>query len=130
MKTILLGVVAALALTSLPVVHAEENTSVKVDAPRPARRYMSPDDFRLFVNKYQLENGQTIVFKQRIMQKYAQLADGDYVRIYAVGANSFVTDSGVRFDFVDEGDTVHISDFQKLPLAKNTAPNGIMMARR
>lgn len=128
MKTILLGAVAALALTSLPAVHAED-TSVAIKAPPVHRYYLSGEEFRPYRNTYLLENGQKITFKQRVSKLYAQLEDGAYTPIYAVAPTTFVTVDGTRFQFRDEGDTVAISDFQKLPLAKVDNPNvSVMMA--
>jgi hypothetical protein len=127
MKTILLGVVAALALTSLPAVHAEDS-SVNIQSPRASRYFLQEGDFRPYRNSYQLTNGQKIVFKQHYSLLYAQLADGAYVRIYATSPTNFMTDSGVHFTFRDEGENLTISDFQKLPLAANVPANGVMVA--
>ncbi|MRW92537.1 gel scht [Duganella sp. FT80W] len=127
MKSILLGVVAALALTSLPAVHAEDS-SVSIQAPRIARYYMDPVEFRTYSNTYQLENGQTINFRQRMTMMYTQLEDGRSVRIYAVSPKAFVTETGVRIEFRDEGETVAITDFQKLPMAKVQGSGTIVMA--
>jgi hypothetical protein len=130
MKTILLGVVAALALTSLPVVHADD--SVSVPAARATRYYMDASEFRSFSNRYALQDGQEIAFKQNMASRYVLLDDGKYVRIYATSPTTFVTDSGVRFEFRDEGETVAITGYDKLPLAANVASrapaNGIMVA--
>jgi len=127
MKSILLGVVAALALTSLPAVHAEESVDVK--AARTTHRYnMEPSEFRQYANRYELKNGQQIVFKHYMRQRYATLDDGQYVRIYATSPQTFVTESGVRFEFRDEGETVAITDFARLPLAKAGSVDGLMMA--
>jgi hypothetical protein len=128
MKTVLLGVVAALALTTLPAVHAEDSIDVK--APRISRYYVDPAAFDSFAHRYQLQNGQRIVFSQSVLQRYAKLDDGKQIRIYATSPTTFVTDSGVRFEFRDEGDSVAISEFQKLPLAVKVPANGLMMASR
>lgn len=128
MKTILLGVVAALSLTSLPVVHAQD--SVNIERPRIQRFYMDASEFRAFTNRYALNNGQEVVFKQMTSSRYVQLDDGQYVRIYATSPKTFVTESGVRFEFRDGGETVAITDFARLPLAKAGAGSDLMMASR
>lgn len=128
MKTILLGVVAALALTSLPVVHADD--SVHIERPHATRYHMDASEFRSFSNRYALTNGQEVAFKQTMSQRYVQLDDGQYVRIYATSPKTFVTDSGVRFEFRDEGETVAITDFARLPLAKVNGNSTLMMAAR
>ncbi|MRW87733.1 gel scht [Pseudoduganella sp. FT26W] len=129
MKTILLGVVTALALSSLPAAYAQD-TSVSVSAARAAQYQMQPDEFLPYHNTYLLENGQKISFDNRLTKLYATLGNARPVRIYATSQTSFVTDDGTRFEFHDGGDALAISDFQKMHLAKNVPANGIMMARR
>ncbi len=126
MKAILTGVIAALALSSLPAAHAEDSVAIK--APRIARYFMDPAELRTYTNVYQLENGQTINFRQRIGMMYTQLEDGRSVRIYAVSPKAFVTENGVRIEFRDDGETVAITDFQKLPMAKVQGSGTIVMA--
>lgn len=128
MKTILLGVVAALALTSLPVVHAED--TVNIERPRVTRYHMDASEFRSFANRYALSNGQQLAFKQAMTSRYVQLDDGEFQRIYATSPKTFVTESGVRFEFRDEGDTVAVTDFAKLPLAKAGIGKDLVMASR
>jgi hypothetical protein len=127
MKTILLGVVAALALTSLPAVHAEDRVDVKA-ARTPARYFMAASEFRQFSNRYELQNGQQVVFKQFMTQRYVTLDDGQQLRIYATSPKTFVTESGVRFEFRDDGENLAITDFAKLPLAKAGSADGMVMA--
>lgn len=128
MKTILLGVVAALALTSLPAVHAADSVDVK--AQRVTSHYVDPATFSNYAHRYQLDNGQKVVFRQSVLQRYVKLDEGKELRIYATSPTTFVTDSGTRFEFRDDGDSVAISDFQKLPLAVKVPANGLMMASR
>lgn len=131
MKTIFLGVVAALALTVLPAVHAED-TRVSIKAPQVSHvphYYMAGEEFRPYRNTYLLQNGQKITFKQRVSRLYAVLDEGEWVRIYATSPKTFVADSGAHFEFREEGEEVAISDFQLLPLAKVDNPNqSVMMA--
>lgn len=128
MKTILLGVVATLALTSLPAAHAED--TVNIERPRVTRYYMDASQFRNFSNLYELSNGQHLAFKQMMTSRYVQLDDGQYQRIYATSPKTFVTDSGVRFEFRDDGETVAVTDFAKLPLAKAGIGKELVLASR
>ena len=130
MKTILLGVVAALALTSLPAVHAEESVDIKAPRTAATRYHMDQSEFRPFANRYQLQNGQELTFKQFMTLRYATLDNGQSLRIYATSPKTFVTESGVRFEFRDDGETVAISDFGKLPLARSASADSVMMAAR
>ncbi|NYE61981.1 hypothetical protein FHW58_003188 [Duganella sp. 1224] len=129
MKSTMIGVVAALVLTTFSAAHAGD-TSVSVSAPRAQQYQMQPDEFSPYRNTYKLANGQRISFDNRLTKLYATLDKGRPVRIYAISQTSFMTDAGVRFDFQDDGDGIAISDFQKLPLAQNVPANGIMVARR
>ncbi|MYM29955.1 gel scht [Duganella sp. CY15W] len=127
MKTILAGIAASLALTSLSVAHAADY-SVQVKSPQ--RYHLVEQDFYNFKNTYQLTNGQKIAFSARMDHYYAQLDNGERIRIYPVSRTAFVTDSGARFEFLDQGETVGIASFEKLPLAGNLPANTMVMAHR
>ena len=129
MKTVLLGVVAALALTSLPVVHAQDS-SVSIQAPRVSTYYYQGEEFRPYRNTYMLEDGQKIAFNQRYNTITAVLADGSSMRIYATSQTTFVSDSGVKFTFQADGEALTISNYNKLPLAASASAKPIMMAAR
>lgn len=125
MKTTLIGIAAALVLTSFGVAHAEEN-SVRVSAPR--HQYLSDWEYRDFRNTYQLENGEKIAFTLRMSRFYTQLADGERVRLYPISANTFVSDAGTTFVFRDDGELVDIANYEKLPLAGKSPANTVMVA--
>jgi hypothetical protein len=128
MKTTLLGVVAALALTCLPAVHAEDRVDIK--APRVNSVFVDPATFSNYAHRYQLDNGQKVVFRQSVLQRYVKLDQGKELRLYATSPTTFVTEQGTRFEFRDDGDSLAISEFQKLPLAANVPASGLMMASR
>lgn len=129
MKSTLIGVVAALALSTLSVAYADD-TSVSVSAARTQHYQMQAEEFSPYSNTYKLSNGQKIAFNNEQNRLYATLGTGRPLRIYATSASSFVTESGVRFDFRDEGSNVAITDFQKLPRARNVPASGMMVAHR
>ncbi|MYM25614.1 gel scht [Duganella sp. FT135W] len=130
MKTILAGVVAALALSSLTIAHADD-LSVKINkTATPQRYHLQEADFHDFKNTYLLEDGQKVTFSARMNQYYTQLGDGDRERIYAVSPTAFVTERGARIEFREKGDTVGISNFEKLSTAGNLPANTVVMARR
>lgn len=121
MRTILTGIAAALALTSLSIAHADD----AVVQIKPAHRYhLAEEDFYNFKNVYQLENGQRVRFSSRMSHFYTQVDNGKRVRIYPVSRTVFVTDSGARFEFRNQGDTVGIANFDQL------ASPALVMARR
>lgn len=125
MKAILSGLAAALALTSMSAVHAQDH-SVQI---KPARTFhFMAEDFTDFKKTYLLENGEQIAFSNRMNSFYTQLGDGERVRIYPVTRTVFVTDSGARIEFREQGETVGIANFEKLSLAGNVPANTMMMA--
>lgn len=129
MKTILAGIAAAFALSSLTLAHAED-MSVQIKSPALQRYHLQEQDFHDFKNTYQLENGQQISFSARMNHYYTQLQDGEKVRIYAVSPTAFVTDSGARIEFREKGEVVGISNFEKLSVAGKLPANTMVMARR
>ena len=129
MKTILAGVAAALALSSMTLAHAED-MSVRITPQSPQRYHLMEEDFHDFKGTYLLENGQEIVFSARKNIYYTRLGNNDRVRIYAVARNAFVTETGAHIEFRDKGETVGIAQYEKLATDSNLPANTIVMARR
>jgi len=129
MKTILAGIATALALSSLSVAYAGD-PSVQIKSATPQRYLLQEADFHDFKNTYLLENGQTVSFSARMNHYFTQLGDGDRERIYAISPTAFVTERGARIEFREKGDTVGISNFEKLSTAGNLPANTVVMARR
>ncbi|RFP16711.1 gel scht [Duganella sp. BJB488] len=127
MKTTLFGVVAALAFAAMPAAHADE-ASVQIKGGLN-RLHLQQGDFANFKNTYQLTNGQTLTFSQRMARYYTQLDDGQRVEIYAIAPDKFVTANGTRFEFSDVGESVGVANFARLPLAKANGET-IVVARR
>lgn len=131
MKKTLFSIAATLvltSLTSLTAAHAEDS-SVRINA-KPARYYVTPSEFADFKNTYELTNGQILQFTQTGNHYYTQLDKGERVRIFAASPTVFVTEAGTRIIFSDQGQTVGISNFEKLPMAAKLPANTMMMARR
>nr|WP_315395421.1 gel scht [uncultured Duganella sp.] len=128
MKTTrLIALAAALVLSSLSSAHAQESS---VQITKPSRYHLAASDFGDFKNAYELTNGQILKFTQSGNLFYAQLDKGQRVRIFAVSPTAFVTDAGTRISFTEQGQTVGISNFEKLPMAAKLPANTMMMARR
>ena len=128
MKTTLFSIAAALALSSMSVAHAEDS-SVQIKA-NPSRYYLAPGEFAEFKNTYELTNGQILKFTQSGNRYYTQLDKGERVRLFAVSPTAFVTAAGTRISFSEQGETVGVSNFEKLPMAAKLPANTMMMARR
>lgn len=129
MKTILAGVAAALALSSLSLAYADD-MSVHIKQQPLQRYHLLEGDFHDFKGTYLLENGQEIVFSARRNIYYTRLGNGERVRIYAVSRNAFETESGAHIEFRDKGETVGIGNFEKLDGAGKLPANTMVMARR
>ncbi|USX20217.1 gel scht [Oxalobacteraceae bacterium OTU3REALA1] len=127
-KTLFSIAAAALVLTSMSAAHADDS-SVQIKA-KPARYYVTPGEFADFKNAYQLTNGQILQFTQNGNHYYTQIDKGQRVRIFASSPTEFVTEAGTRIVFTEEGQTVGISNFEKLPMAAKLPANTMMMARR
>ena len=131
MKTTLFTIAAALAMTSLTsmsAVHAQEG-SVQIKA-KPSRYYVTPGEFATFKNAYELTNGQILQFTQNGSRYYTQLDKGERVRLFAVSPTEFVTEAGTRIIFTEQGETVGVNNFEKLPMAAKLPANTMIMARR
>lgn len=128
MKTTLFTIAAALALTSMSVAHAQDS-SVQIKAKSP-HYYVTPGEFADFKNAYELTNGQILQFTQSGNHYYTQLDKGERVRLFAVSPTVFVTEAGSRIVFTEQGETVGISNFEKLPMAAKLPANTMMMAHR
>jgi hypothetical protein len=123
MKAILTGLAAALALTSMSAVYAQDH-SVQV---KPSHTYrLWAEDFADFKQTYLLTNGDKIAFSNRMNTYYTQLGDGERTRIYPVARNVFMTENGARIEFREAGETVGITNFEKLSLAGNLPANTVM----
>ncbi len=126
MKTILFGVVAALAFATIPAAHADD-ASVQIKGGH-GRFHMLQGDFADYKNSYQLTNGQMLTFSQRQTRYYAQLDDGNRVEIFPIAKDQFITGAGTRFEFSDAAENVGVANFGRLPLAQATGGDAMVMA--
>lgn len=133
MKTTLLAVAAALALTSL--------TSTAFAAPQDAKTEsvqikasagykMKVQDFQDYAYTYQLSNEDKIKFSQRVSHYYAQVSGGQKTELFAVAPGVFVTAGGARVEFTDDGYTVTITNYERLPMARALPAHTSMVATR
>jgi hypothetical protein len=134
MKSTLFSIAAAITLLGASALAQAQDSSVQVrasDTPKTAHRYyMQPYEFSDYRGLYQLTNGQRIAFRERMNRFYATLGDGEPVRIFPTSRNTFLTAEGAHIEFRDEGDTVAIANYERLPMAGNLPANTIIMAKR
>jgi hypothetical protein len=135
MKTTLLSlaVAAALSIASIasaaPASAAQEaaSESVKISAPR---YHIEPSEFSEYLYAYKLSNGDMLRFSNRVGHYYAQVKGQPKVEIFATGPAEFVTDTGTRMKFTEDGDTLTINNYERLPMAAHLPANTMVMAKR
>ena len=123
----------AIAIASMSAAHAQD-ASVPVKAKavtQSASYYVTPVEFADFAHAYRLTNGQVLKFTQSGNLYFTQLDNGQRVRLFALSRDEFVTADGAKMIFGEDGETVGVDNFEKLPMAaKLPANTSIMMARR
>jgi len=144
MKKSLLSIAAVVALSTLSsvgVAHAEpqviggsgaNNDSVQVSAKaRALATYdMTYDDFSEYENHYRLSTGGVMKFTQSSFHYFGEVK-GHTVEMFPVAQGVFVTRSGARIAFSDEGQKVTIIGAENLPRLLGALPTGtIMTAQR
>ncbi|MES2261068.1 MAG: hypothetical protein V4724_21340 [Pseudomonadota bacterium] len=136
MKTTLRTIALAVAWMGMACAHAApqviggsaDGDSVQIKAPADYR--VAPGEFDDYAYSYQLENGQRIKFSQRVHTYYTQLQGEAKTEIFARAPGVFVTASGARLEFRDDGESVAIRNYEKLAVASKSPANTTMMASR
>lgn len=133
MKTTLLAVAAAFALTSLSATafaapQDSKPESVQIKAPDGFK--MKAQDFQDYAYTYHLSNDDDIHFSQRVSHFYAEVRGQKKAEMFAVAPGVFVTAAGTRVEFQDDGYTVNISNYERLPMAQALPANTTVVAGR
>lgn len=135
MKTTLLSLAVAAALSFAATAGAAPDAtatnaaseSVKISA---SRYHMEPQEFRDYQSSYNLSNGETISFTRQVGRFYTAIKGQPRVEIYAVGPAEFITRTGARMSFADNGDTLTVSNYERLPMLAKLPANTTVLARR
>lgn len=117
---------------------ATDTNQGSVQIKRAPAYDMNKAEFLDYAFSYRLENGQVVEFSEDGGRYFAQLRgpnrfEYNRVEMFPVDAQTFVTGNGARIAFRDEGNTVGVSNFERLPNGRLAAklPSGtIMLARR
>ncbi|MFA9217641.1 MAG: hypothetical protein ACEQSK_11120 [Sphingomonadaceae bacterium] len=135
MKNTLLTLVATLALTAFGSAHAApqvmgdaHSDSVQIKAPDGWR--MQPQDFQEYAYSYRLSNDETVRFTQRVAHYYAQVGGEKKVELFAVAPGVFVTATGARVEFQDDGYALAIHNYERLALTQTLPAGTTMVAGR
>ncbi|MGO4379174.1 hypothetical protein AB4Z19_12930 [Pseudoduganella sp. RAF19] len=132
-KIAILGAIAALSLAASASVLAAgpQDPTVQISAGQASRYYMPPSSFDEYAGRFALDNGQQLRLSRHVNHYYVELTGEQRAELTPVGPNAFVTDAGARVELRDLGDTVAISNYEKLPMAvAMKATNVMMVAKR
>lgn len=78
---------------------------------------LAPGEFDECAASYTLNGGGSIRFIQTAPQRFwASVKGGERVQLYAVSPQVFATAAGARIEFRDEGDSVVIDHYERLPV--------------
>lgn len=128
------AIAAAIALATMSNAYAEPQVAgASADSVQiTAKAYkLAPNEFDDYEYAYQLENGQILKFSQRVTTFYTQLRGEPKEQIFARAPGVFVTAAGARIEFRDAGETVAVTNLERLPMAvKMPATGRTMMASR
>lgn len=135
MKKTLLTIAAAIALTSLSTAYAgpqvvgdAKSDSVQIKAPDGY--HIKPQDFAEYAYSYSLSNDDVIKFSQRVSHFYAQVAGEKKAEMFAVAPGVFMTAAGTKVEFRDDGYSVVISNYERLPMASVLPADTMVVAGR
>lgn len=130
MKTALIAIVlsAATMTGAVAAPAGEQDDTVQIKAP--ASYQPANNEFDEYAYTYLLEDGKRIKFTQRVAHYYAQLEGEKKTELLPQSEGVFVTASGARIQFRDDGDTVAIRHYDKLAVHRQLPEGTIMLAKR
>jgi hypothetical protein len=131
MKKVLFSALAALALTGMGSAFAADPQDATVQIRASGDYKLGVGEFDDYAFTYGLSTGQKIKFTRTAGQHfYAQLKNQAREPMYAVSKGVFVTASGARVAFADDGDQVTINNFERMPTAGVSGTNVTVVASR
>lgn len=91
---------------------------VRVGTSKTMYRHSS-GELANYESTYRLSNGQTVRFAQYGQHFYAEVKGEPRSRMFGQAQGVFLTDTGARIEFADDGDTLAIANFERLaPMAQ------------
>lgn len=121
-----LAAVAAACFSVAPVYAHQQKQSVSAVDPGsevervvvPAQRvHLEPNEVTDYEYAYNLDNGDSVRFSRRVMRFYATIKGQQRVEIFATGTNQFVTASGAKLVFTEDGEVLNIDHYEALQAA-------------
>lgn len=133
MKTSLRAAALAAAWVAAAYAFAEPQAAVvsgsdRVEVTAPYK--LAPQEFNDYAYSYIMNNGQRITFTQRVSHYFTQLRGEPRMEIFARSPGVFVTATGAKVEFRDDGDVVAINNYERLVTSVKLPDNTTMMAGR
>lgn len=91
---------------------------------------LATGEFDNYAKTFVLEDGRRITFTQSVANYYVQLQGEKRTTMLPQSPGVFMTPSGVRIQFRDDGDTVSVLDYDKLAIKTKAATGAMVMAKQ
>lgn len=130
MKTTLLSLAVAAALSAASFAYAADPAGESVKIQAPATYHIEPYQFDDYANLYKLSNGDQMKFTREVGKFYTEVKGSPRVRIYATGPGEFVTGAGAKVTFTEDGEQLIVDNYERLPMVRRLPANTMVMANR
>jgi hypothetical protein len=130
MKTTLLSLAVAAALSATSFAHAADAVGESVKINAPVGYHIEPQQFAEYEYLYKLSNGDQMRFTRQVGVFYTAVKGSPKVRIYPTGPGEFVTSAGTKMKFTEDGDKLIIDNYERLPMAARLPANTMVVATR
>lgn len=136
MNTSLRTVAFAIATLGMAGAYAEPQAagqsagteSVQISAPSAYK--LAPHEFDDYAYTYNLDNGESIQFTQRGGKYYVQLRGEKKTPMLSLAPAEFLTATGARVQFGEDGALVTISNYERLAMSARLPANTVAVASR
>jgi hypothetical protein len=92
---------------------------------------LAPQEFDDYAYTYILDNGMKMSFSRTVGRYYTEVNGEGRTEIFGRAPGVFMTAAGTRIEFSSDGDSLAISNLEKLPMAARAAtPGHLYLARR
>ena len=78
---------------------------------------LAPHEFDAYAGSYRFDSGETLKVWQQGTRYYSQLKNQARHELMPTAAGNFIATSGARIEFSEDGNTVAVSQFNKLMVA-------------
>lgn len=131
-KTILASVAATILLSlSSAFAMADEPQTESIQVAGRADYKLAPMEFSVYGQAYRLDTGETLQLRQQVNRYFSRIKGKPEVELHGQAPGVFISASGTKFVFSDEGEQVAITGLERMPgaLATNN-PDSVHYASR